>query len=437
MAKGLGKKELRQQLADAVAHTSRLTQRTSHLESALERVANLRDIGRMAVGTAREVRRNLLVANRLLERTLGNGQPSVETGQRDAVELALAESTKALANIESLLAFRRQRIVAPDRLRTDAVDLNKLLRGVEAPLHRLSGSRTSLAVGTLAADLPEVLGNRRQMEGIILDLAAHARRTAKARTPGHTLISLSTERATIKRRHRLNLVEANPGDYARLTIQLNGIVLAEREAAAFFTASETADEDLGWRQELRRSIEALGGGMEIATVRGRDTQIRIYMPFWSEDAYAPQPVGPARAYQGGTERILIVDDDEEIPWEAANALSSLGYTVYECTDPMQALQMLHALMPDIDLLVTDDRMPGMTGTELAETARQSYPELPVLFISGSWDASNTVPSMAIRRELLLSKPFDLADLDEAVRLALDRRTDTGNPRILPPVPPEA
>ena len=91
----------------------------------------------------------------------------------------------------------------------------------------------------------------------------------------------------------------------------------------------------------------------------------------------------------------------------------------------------------VALFLVDQRMPGMTGTELAETARQSYPELPVLFISGSWDASNTVPSMAIRRELLLSKPFDLADLDEAVRLALDRRTDTGNPRILPPVPPQA
>ncbi len=225
MAKGPSKKELRQQLADAVAHTSRLSQRTNYLESALERVANLRDIGRMAVGTAREVRRNLLMANRLLERTLGDGQPPMTPEQRDAVDLALAESTKALANIESLLAFRRQRIMAPDRLRTDAVDLNKLLRGVEAPLHRLSGSRTSLTVGTLAADLPEVLGNRRQMEGIILDLAAHARRTAKAHTAGHTLISLSTERATIKRRHRLNLVQAAPGEYARLTIQFNGIAL--------------------------------------------------------------------------------------------------------------------------------------------------------------------------------------------------------------------
>jgi DNA-binding NarL/FixJ family response regulator len=61
----------------------------------------------------------------------------------------------------------------------------------------------------------------------------------------------------------------------------------------------------------------------------------------------------------------------------------------------------------------------------------------VLFISGYWDASSALPSMAIRRELLLSKPFDLADLDEAVRLALEGRSDTGNPRILPPVPAEA
>lgn len=442
MAKGPGKKELRQQLADAMAHTNRLSQRANHLESALERVANLRDIGRMAVGTAREVRRNLIIATTLLERALGNGQPALAPEHREAVELALAESTRALANTETLLAFRRQRIVAPDRLRTDAVDLNKMLRGVEAPLHRLSGSRTSITVGSLAADLPEVLGNRRQMEGIILDLAAHARRTAKAHTTGHTLISLSTERATIKRRHRLNLVQAAPGDYALLTIQLNGIAMhgaaiAEKEAAAFFASSETADEDLGWRHELRHTLDALGGGMEIVTVRGRDTQIRIYLPFWSEDAYAPQPVETARTYQGGSERILIVDDDEDIPWEAANALSSLGYTVYECTDPRQALQMLQALMPHVDLLITDDRMPGLSGMELAEQARETFPGLAVLFISGYWDASSALPSMAIRRELLLSKPFDLADLDEAVRLALEGRTDTGNPRILPPVPAEA
>lgn len=437
MAQEPGKKELLQQLADAMAHNKRLTKRAGHLESALERVANLRDIGRMAVGTAREVRRNLLIANTLLERTLADEAAPLPEHQRNAVDLALAESTKALSNIETLLAFRRQRIIAPDRLKTDAIDLNKVLRGLEAPLHRLSGSRTSITIGSLAADLPDVLGNRRQMESIVLDLAAHARRTAKAHSQGHTLIVLSTEHATLKRRQRLNLVAAAPGDYALLTIQLTGIALPEKEIVSFFTASETADKDLGWRHELRRTLEALGGGMEIVTQRGRDTSIRIYLPFWSEDAYAPQPVAPAKTYQGGTERILIVDDDEEVPWEAANALTGLGYTVYECTDPQQALQMLRILMPGIDLLITDDRMPGMTGMELAAEARRDFPDLPVLFISGYWDASNTLPSMSIRRELLLSKPFDLADLDEAVRLALEGRTDTGNPRILPPVPAES
>ncbi|MGC9359670.1 MAG: response regulator [Anaerolineae bacterium] len=437
MAKGPSKKELRQRLAEATAYTNRLTKRASRLESALERVANLRDIGRMAVGTAREVRRNLVMANTQLARLLEEHAPSLSDRQREDIELVLEETTKALSNVESLLAFRRQRIIAPDRLRTDAVDLNKVLRGIEAPLHRLSGSRTSITIGELAQELPEVLGNRRQMEGMMMSLASHARRTTKAHTSGHTLIVLNTERATLKRRQRLNLVEAAPGDYALLSVQLAGIALPEDEIRSFFDASQTADDDLTWRQELRRTLEALGGGMEITTPRERDTLIRIYLPFWSEDAYAPQPVGPAKTYQGGTERVLIVDDDEEVPWEAANALTSLGYTVYECTDPRQALQMLRVLMPEIDLLITDDRMPGLTGMELTAEVRREFPELPVLFISGYWDASNTLPSMAIRQELLLSKPFDLADLDEAVRLALDGRTDTGNPRILPPVPPPA
>ncbi|MCD6302595.1 MAG: response regulator [Anaerolineae bacterium] len=437
MAKGAGKKKLRRQLANAMVHTNHSTQHAGRLESALERVANLRDIGRMAVGTAREVRRNLLIANTLLKRALADEAAPLPEHQRNAVNLALAESTKALSNVETLLAFRRQRIIAPDRLKTDAIDLNKVLRGLEAPLHRLSGSRTSITIGSVAANLPEVLGNRRQMESIVLDLAAHARRTAKAHTEGHTLIVISTKRVTLKRRQRLNLVQASPGDYALLTIQITGIILPEKEITSFFAASWTADDDLTWRHDLRRTLEALGGGMEIVTQRGRDTSIRIYLPFWSEDAYVPQPAAPSKSYRGGTERILIVDDDEEIPWEAANALTGLGYTVYECTDPRQALHMLRVLMPDVDLLITDDRMPGLTGMELATEARRDYPELPVLFISGYWDASNTLPSMSIRQELLLSKPFDLADLDEAVRLALERRTDTGNPRILPPIPSEA
>jgi CheY-like chemotaxis protein len=437
MAKGPGKKELRQRLAEATAHTNRLTKRASRLESALERVANLRDIGRMAVGTAREVRRNLVIANTKLARRLQEDAPSLSDRQREDIELALEETTKALSNVESLLAFRRQRIIAADRLKTDAVDLNKVLRGIEASLHRLSGSRTSITIGELAPELPDVLGNRRQMEGMMMSLASHARRTAKAHTPGHTLIVLSTERATLRRRQRPNLVEAAPGDYALLSVQLTGIALPEDEIVSFFAASQTADDDLTWRHDLRRTLEVLGGGMEITTPRGRDTLIRIYLPFWSADAYAPQPVAPAKTYQGGTERILIVDDDEEVPWEAANGLTSLGYTVYECADARQALQMLRALMPDVDLVITDDRMPGLTGMELAAEVRRDYPELPVLFISGYWDASNTLPSMAIRQELLLCKPFDLADLDEAVRLALDGRTDTGNPRILPPVSPNA
>ncbi len=121
--------------------------------------------------------------------------------------------------------------------------------------------------------------------------------------------------------------------------------------------------------------------MEIVTVRGRDTQIRLYIPSGRKTPMRHNR-SAARGYQGGTERILIVDDDEDM--EAANALSSLGIHGLRVHDPQQALQMLRVLMPDIGRPADhrDDRMPGMNGTELAEQARQSYPELPA-FISGS------------------------------------------------------
>ena len=122
---------------------------------------------------------------------------------------------------------------------------------------------------------------------------------------------------------------------------------------------------------------------------------------------------PIRRACPGSERILLVEDEEAVRRLTARLLEEQGYVVIEAAGPLRAIEL--AAETPIDLLATDIVMPEMDGTELAERLRDSHPDLPVLFLSGYPRGVALDDALGCARTSFLQKPYDLADLAQAVR----------------------
>ena len=165
-----------------------------------------------------------------------------------------------------------------------------------------------------------------------------------------------------------------------------------------------------------------GGYLAVESEVGRGTAFTIYLPRRLD------PINVSAAGQvlvpdlvGGTETVLLVEDDEELRRLTAEILQASGYTVLEAGDPLEALTLCDRRDgKPIDLLLTDMVMPAMRGPELAATLSETRPGLKVLFMSGYADESVTSPQGEPGRAFL-QKPFTPHDLTRAVREALASR----------------
>jgi DNA-binding NtrC family response regulator len=121
----------------------------------------------------------------------------------------------------------------------------------------------------------------------------------------------------------------------------------------------------------------------------------------------------------GTEHILVVDDEKEIRETCRMMLSHLGYTITTTGNPQEVLSLLEGAVPGIDLVITDQTMPKMTGNQLAGEIRRLHPDIPVILCTGYSDRLNYDTAREAGACDLLMKPVDLRRLSTAVRAALD------------------
>jgi len=376
---------------------ARVTERTAQLLQAQK----IETLGQLTGGIAHDF-------NNLLAAVLGNLSLLRKRFDHtpDALRLidnAAEGAKRGAALTQRLLAFARRQ-----DLRLDAIDLPKLVDGLLEMVRRSIGPSIHVT-SDMPPDLWPVRADANQTEMAILNLAVNAR---DAMPTGGTL-ALSARNETIAAGGNGDLA---PGDYVVLAVADTGMGMSAeilaRATEPFFT-TKGVGKGTGLGLSMVHGVCAqLGGVLRLSSQVGRGTVAELWLPRADTAASAVSRPDPAPK-QTRRCTVLLVDDDILIAMATAEILRDLGHEVLEAASGKEALEIL-ADGTDVDVVVTDHAMPGMTGLQLATAIRASRPGLPIILATGYAD----LPGQAGAEYPRLSKPYDEDDLAAAIAAAV-------------------
>lgn len=374
----------------------------------------LEAVGRLAGGVAHDFN-NLLTVILGETESVARGALSRENGESVSEIRRAAERAAALTR--QLLAFSRRQIIEPR-----VFDLNGALTDTARMLERLIGEDVRLDM-RVAAEPLGVVADPGQMEQLITNLAVNSR---DAMPGGGTLI-LRTEAVFDPDDGARGMpdasVERPPLGWVALSVTDSGIGMsAETLAHAFEPFFTTKERGRGTGLGLSTChgiVTHAGGRISISSVVGKGTTVRALFPRVAVSGATLSSSSPATEPHG-TERILLVEDDLAVRKVTARMLGARGYRVLEAHDATAALHQLHLVRP-IDLLITDVVLPGVSGRELADIVRSTWPEIKVLFVTGYTDDVVLKGKLMSDNVALLQKPFTAEALGRRVREVLDRK----------------
>lgn len=313
---------------------------------------------------------------------------------------ALEGARRGASLTQRMLAFARQQ-----ELKTSSADLVALVAGMQDLLDRTLGPHIELRFD-LAEGLPAAQVDPNQIELAILNLAINARDAM----PGGGTISIGIDRATPPAEKRLRDAE-----YLRIRIADTGAGMdpatLKRAIEPFFSTKPPGKGTGLGLSMVHGLVLQLGGALDLESDLGNGTTATLWLPIAAEPAQIV-PVEPAAVAPGSRATILVVDDDPLIAMSTVEMLEDLGHKVIEANSGAQALKILKDGRT-IDLMLTDQAMPGMTGLELAEIARKERPKMPILLATGYAD----LPSAQIKLPRL-SKPYMQTELQEEINRLL-------------------
>ncbi|MBN9516909.1 response regulator, partial [bacterium] len=355
-------------------------------EERLREAGRLGTLGRLMTGVAHDFNNCLTVISgnaQLLRECLPPGD-----ALRERADEILTHVGSAAGVTRQLVAFGR-----PTTSNTGPTCPNAEVRGLERLLRRLVGNDITLDV-LLAPGVQPVPVGAGALTQVLLNLVANARDA----TPGRGTVTVRTAEA--------------PGRFVALTVTDTGVGMSAAVKARmfdpYFTTKGASGNGVGLAT-VAEIVRGAGGHIEVESLEGWGTSVRVYFPAAAAGLPAavppPPPTAPARL-----ETVLLVQDGTAVRDLSAVALQHAGYRVLEADDGAAGEERARLYAGPIDLLVTDVELPKQDGRQLAAALCTARPGLKVLFVSG---AAPPTPGA------LLSKPYTAAELLAAVRTALD------------------
>jgi two-component system cell cycle sensor histidine kinase/response regulator CckA len=381
------------------------------LEDQLRQAQKMEAIGRLAGGVAHDF-------NNLLTIISGYGQLILEAlPEKDPLRTQLTEVLKASERATSLtrqlLAFGRRQVLAPRVL-----DLNEVIADTEKMLRRLIGEDVEF-VTVPGRELGHVKADPGQIEQVILNLAVNAR---DAMSEGGRL-TIETSNVILDEAYADQHVSVQPGPYVMLAVSDTGCGMAPETHARlfepFFTTKEKGKGTGLGLATVYGIVKQSGGYIWVYSELGQGTTFKVYLPKIQETVeVTPAPLMESPP-AGGSETILLVEDDSSVRSLVHAVLESRGYKLLVARNGDDALFLAEQHKGPIHLLLTDVVMPGVSGRELAERLSPFHREMKILFMSGYTDNAIVHHGVLDANVRFLQKPFSPPALANKVRAVLD------------------
>ncbi len=398
-----------------ITERRRQTAERERLEEQLFQARKMESIGRLAGGLAHDFNNMLTVIVGHVDMALE--APSLDPSVRQDLEQVAGAARRSSDLIGQLLSFARKQVIAPRPL-----DLNEAVEARLAMLSRLIGENIRLTWEP-ASGLGHVRLDPSQLDQLLTNLLVNARDAID--DVGE--ITVETHDAEFDEAYCEEHLGFEPGRYACLAVTDTGAGMDRETVENIFEpfySTKAPDEGTGLGlATVYGIVRQHGGFINVYSEPGEGSTFRVYLPLVGE-APADSQRGDARSGAaaepvGGTETILLVEDEPALLTLAERVLVRLGYTVLSALGPDEALRRVAEHEGRVDLLVTDVIMPGMNGRDLCLRLQAQRPGLRCLYMSGY------TANVIVHRGVLdpgvrfLPKPFTSNGLARAVREALD------------------
>jgi signal transduction histidine kinase len=392
-------------LTEVIRTVLKQTAERQSVEAELRQAQKLEAVGLLAAGIAHDFNNALTVIIACTDMLMNQIGAELPIG-RDLSEIYRA-AAHAADLTKQLLAFAKQQ-----PLRLDLLDANTVVADAARLIGRVIGETVRVGVQSDTRECV-IYADRAQLLQILLNLATNAR---DAMPDGGTL-TIQTTRVTVDAPFAALNPPLEPGGYVKIAVEDTGHGMTDeikhRAFDPFFTTKDVGQGTGLGLSTVYGITRQLGGFIVVDTALGKGARFDLYFP----EAIGTMPgAAERRPFDVATERstILVVEDDEAVRGLAAGVLKRHGYRVLQASGPGEALSFDRDTIGEIDLLLTDIVMPGLSGRALAERLTAEHPRLRVVYMSGYFGAEGPLEP----DDLFLQKPFSAGDLLARVSRAL-------------------
>ncbi len=389
------------------------------LQEQLQQSQKMKAIGTLTGGVAHDF-------NNLLTVILGNTHLALRTLQFDnPLQLRLVEVEKA-ANRAALLTRQLLAFSRRQHLERRSINLNHIISEIMKLLRRIIGEDVEVRV-IATTGLSAVFADPAQIEQIIMNLAVNAR---DSMTAGGQL-TIETSNITLDKSYQHRYPDVKHGKYVQITVSDTGTGMdAETQKhifEPFFTTKEVGKGTGLGLSMVYGIVKQHDGHINVYSELGHGTTIKIFLPVVESAVELEAPEIQLPLLVGGTETILVAEDEEPLRRLAKDILEGLGYTVLMAKNGEEAVERYEQNRERIDMLLFDVVMPRMSGWEAYERIHELGGDMPLIFMTGY--SSETVQSRFIKRNesmeesgaVVLQKPYNVEGLGRKVREVLDTK----------------